>query len=645
MKSLKKSFYMIFLFSILLNFAFAQTNNKGTVLCDDVFTFLTKNEVHPQIQPLAASGINNLPYNIIVSFSPEDIKSEHNLVILFDMEDACNNKNLLLPVIEQLSTQKFNSTLVLCYGSTLNIPRSNIIYGSEVFVQSLNSNIHNSVYIFNLSAKKNSIISGSNGHHSPTWMTKDMFDAYSVAKLNDGLPLSFISQVLDYTFSTDRQFLSFLEADIPCVNADIKSPEKAEQVIKYCINSFEKSRFSQDDSHTFMFMFFGKRIWFSEYVIVRTLLVVIIMGFLLVFCVGFVNKTARKEFWQEIRSNWYVIPSIYILSVIGFFTGKGLYLLAVPESSTNYTVYGCQILQISLSMLFVSLFNMLNLSLLKKYTTRSLDFILVIDTQMNMVIFTLLDISLFPIFLMIYFFSVLSLIFRRNWVHIILFVFMVFPFIPYINTLFTISDSEKLHNMLVQSNYLPLLLSLILLPVYLMWLRILNAMKKRYAKKRIYALVISLAYILIFIIITILNRTIYSNRKAPAGVVRVVPQDDSTAYDFELSYDEKTVFSDIIRHITIVSNENPVYSSITVTSLQEGVQPVLYSENDFISASTETALFSMPVYPSQKLEFSYGSSNCAQIVTAEQIFYSQINGGYYSVIKTLEMKENSEVEQ
>ena len=210
MKSLKKSFYMIFLFSMLLNLAFAQTNNKGTALCDDVFTFLTKNDVHPQLQPLAASGINNLPYNIIVSFSPEDIKSEHNLVILFDMEDAWNNKELLLPVIEQLSVQNFNSSLVLCYGSTLNIPRPNIIYGSEVFVQSLNSNIDNSVYIFNLSAKKNAIISGSNGHHSPTWMIKDMFDAYSSAKLNDGLPVSFISQVLDYTFSTDRQLLSFL---------------------------------------------------------------------------------------------------------------------------------------------------------------------------------------------------------------------------------------------------------------------------------------------------------------------------------------------------------------------------------------------------------------------------------------------------
>ena len=118
MKSLKKSFYTIFLFSMLVNIFYAQTNPKGTALCDEMFTFLQKNEVHPQVQTLVSSGTNNLPYNIIVNFYPEDIKSEHNLVILFNMDDAYNNKSILIPIIELLKGQNFNSSVVLCYGSS-----------------------------------------------------------------------------------------------------------------------------------------------------------------------------------------------------------------------------------------------------------------------------------------------------------------------------------------------------------------------------------------------------------------------------------------------------------------------------------------------------------------------------------------------
>ena len=642
MKSQKKSFFKILLFSLLTNLAFAQANLNGTSLCDQAFAFLQKNNVQAQVQPLAAGGTNNLPYNIIVSFSPDTTVSDYNLVILFDMHQAWDNKELLLPLFEQLKTQNFNSNLVLCYESTLNVPRQNIIYGSDVFADSLNTNNNNAVLIFNLKARKNAIVSGSNGHHAPSWMIKDMFDAFSDAKLNDGLPLCFISQVADYTFSTDRRLLSFLELEIPCISADINDTDKAVQIITNCINSYDSSRFDQDDSHAFMFSFFGKRVWLSEYKIVTSLIIIIVMGFLLVFIVGFINRTLRKGFWKEVRANWYIIPVIYVLSTIGFFAGKGLYAVFVPASSTNYTVFGGIILELLFSMLLVSAFYMLNLSLLKKYTTRSLDFILVIVTFINQVVFTLLDISLFPIFLMIYIVSVISLIFRRNWIHIILFVFMVVPFVPYVNALFSISDTEKLHTFLMKSNLLPVVLSLALLPFYIMWLRILNAIKKRYAKKRIYAIVIGAMYIFIFMFILILNRIFYSNKKAPSREINVIElPEPSDSYDFELEYNDTLVFSDIIRHIKLTSPQTPVYTSLKVVSQNKELPPVLYSENDFNSVTTDSAVFELPLYPPQKLEFSYGSSEGAQTILAEQIFYEPTYNTFYSVTKTLSINDSS----
>ena len=601
-------------------------------ICTNFFAFLDKKGFQPQVQLLTAGGTNNLPYNIIVNFSPEDTKSEHNLVLLFDLEQAYSFRDSICSVFDTLQHQNYSSSVVFCYGSRLKLSRDNIIYGSDVYARSLNSDGSNDVFIFNLSAEKNAIIPGSNKNHSPSWMLKDMFDAFSTAKITEGLPVCYISQVAEYTFSTDKTMLSFLELDIPCILAELKDPQKIYTVLLSCINSFEKSSTRSPDTHSFMFRLFGKRIWFSEFGIINAIIVIIILGFLFVFCLGFINKTIKKEFWNEISLIWYVLPIIYIISYCGFFIGRFLYKLFIHADNLNYTVYGFIIIQISIATLLVSVFFMLNLSLQKKYTTRSLDFLLVIDTFINLVIFTLLDISLFPIFLLIFLVAVISLIFRRNWIHIILFVFLIVPFIPYTNSLFTVSDKASLHALLINNNALPFILSLVLLPVYLMWLRILNSMKKRYAKKRIYALVISLAYFTIMILLFIFNRIFYSGKKETVKEIEVLIATDKEHYfDFSVSYNDKTIFDDIIRQININSSQEPVYTCVKIQSLN----PILYSENDYMLTSSEEAEFLLPLYPSDKLEFNYGTDNFAQTIIVEQIFYSQEEQKYYSLTKTL----------
>ena len=627
MKPYIKSLLMIFLLLFIAMPLCAQN------ICTDFFAFLDKKGFQPQAQLLTAGGTNNLPYNIIVNFPSKDTKSEQNLVLLFDLEQAYTYKEQICSVFDDLHNQNYSTSVVFCYGSHLKLPRENIIYGCEVYAHSLNSDGSNNVFIFNLNAQKNAIIPGSNKNHSPSWMLKDLFDAFSSAKLTEGLPVCYISQVADYTFSTDKTLLSFLELDIPCISAELKEPDKINDILKSLIFDYEKSSLKPSDSHTFMFRFFGKRIWFSEFGIINSIIIIIVMGFLFVFCIGFINKTIKKEFWNEISLIWYVLPIIYIFSYCGFFTGRFLYKLFIHPDNLNYTVYGFIIIQISIATLLVSVFFMLNLSLQKKYTTRSLDFLLVIDTFINLVIFTLFDISLFPIFLLIFLVAVISLIFRRNWIHIILFVFLIVPFIPYTNTLFTVSDKSSLHNLLLNSNALPFILSLVLLPVYLMWLRILNSMKKRYAKKRIYAIVISSAYLFIMLSLFILNRIFYSNKNETAKNIQIysVENQAQSSFDFSLSYKDNTIFDDIIRQIKITSSTLPVYTCVKVYSSN----PVLYSENDYMLISFDEAEFLLPLYPASELEFNYGTDNPEQTISVEQIFYSSQEQKYYSITKTL----------
>ena len=632
MKPLTKSLFMIF----FLFFALVSLNAQNSY--STLFAKLEKTGLKPQVQPLTAGGTNNLPYNIIVNFRPNDTKTENNLILLFDLEQGNKYFDYISAVFEELENCTFNSTVVFCYGSRLDIPRDNIIYGSEVYADSLNSNGSNHVFIFNLSAQKNAIFSGNKTNHSPTWMLKTVFDAFASAKFTDDLPLNYISQIAEFTFINDKTFLSFLELDIPCIAADIKDPMFTPAILRGCIYNYSVSSSKPDDSHSFMFRIFGKQIWFSEFGIINAILISIILGFLLVFCIGFINKAIKHEFWNEISSIWYALPIIYILSYCGFFIGRGLYKLFTNASSLNYTVYGFIIPQTSIATLMVSGFFMLNLSLQKKYTTRSLDFLLVIDTFINLMIFTLLDISLFPIFLIIFLVAVISLVFRRNWIHIILFVFLVIPFIPYINVLFAISDKKSLHNLLINSIEQPFLLSLVILPVYLMWLRILNAMKKHYSKKIIYASVIAATYLLITLSLIIINRIFYSNKNEGKNQIQIISINDNSGHDFDfsLTYNDHFVFDDIIRQIKINSTQVPVYSCLKINS----INPVLYSENDYILLNQEEAEFRMPLYPASQLDFNYGTDQSNQTIIVEQIFYSEQNDIYYSLTKTLNIGES-----
>ena len=281
MKPLTKSFLQIFLLFFISMPMYSQN------VCSSLFAFLEKEGVHPQVQLLTADGTNNLPYNIIVNFTPEDTKSDHNLILLFDLEQGYTWRETISSVFQELQQRNYKTSVVFCYGCRINLPRDNIIYGSEVFAQSINSDGSNDVFIFNLEAEKNAIIPGSNRNHSPSWMLKDMFDAFSAAKMTDGLPVFYISQVAEYTFSKNKTLLSFLELDIPCISADIKESEKTGEILKSCIKTFETSSSKPYDSHSFMIRIFGNRIWFSEFGIINAIIVIIIV------CLLFIFKTKR----------------------------------------------------------------------------------------------------------------------------------------------------------------------------------------------------------------------------------------------------------------------------------------------------------------------------------------------------------------
>ena len=96
---------LIFLFCSL---AYAKNSRlAGIELCSDVHSFLKKNGFSPSTQSLLASGENTFPYNIIVTFSPEQNTSPENLLLIFFQDDVPDNQEIIKESLEEIKTYDY----------------------------------------------------------------------------------------------------------------------------------------------------------------------------------------------------------------------------------------------------------------------------------------------------------------------------------------------------------------------------------------------------------------------------------------------------------------------------------------------------------------------------------------------------------
>jgi len=105
---------LIFLFCSL---AYAKNSRlAGIELCSDVHSFLKKNGFSPSTQSLVASGENTFPYNIIVTFSPEQNTSPENLLLIFFQDDVPDNQEIIKESLEEIKKSKlpFYSNSPIC---------------------------------------------------------------------------------------------------------------------------------------------------------------------------------------------------------------------------------------------------------------------------------------------------------------------------------------------------------------------------------------------------------------------------------------------------------------------------------------------------------------------------------------------------
>ena len=213
MKIKKQLFFLSFLlFSTFLfpneKHATEQKNLYGVELCDAVFNKLKTENLSPTTQSLIISGENTFPYNIILNYkinqnSFDSIsENNNNLIIQLCMEDFFKAESSIIKLAKFIKENDFsyNISILFTYGDKQIVNKKNMIFGSEVFVNSLFATENSTAVLLNFDSQINKIVSNSDSTISPMWMLKYFYQAFYDNSINKNLPIFYLSQVFKYSF-------------------------------------------------------------------------------------------------------------------------------------------------------------------------------------------------------------------------------------------------------------------------------------------------------------------------------------------------------------------------------------------------------------------------------------------------------------
>ena len=632
---------LIFLFCAL---AYAKNSRlTGIELCNDVHSFLKKNGFSPSTQSLLASGENTFPYNIIVTFSPEQNTSPENLLLIFFQDDVPKNQEIIKDSLEAIKNANypFTITALFAYGEKQKLDKADMIYGTKVFLESLNTNLYYSAIIFNLEDCKNTIETTSSGLSSPPWLIKNSFNLYNNCQVNGASPFFLLSQISSFKFISNRILKGFFDYEISAIElclGEIDGDEKIKKtsdVIKGSAELFSKTADTSWEHHFLILRLFGSYHIISERTILHIVIPTIFLWLLFIFLLIFVNRRLKKHTWYTIGKVWWSVPLTFFILTGSFFLAGMIYTNLFPNVSYAGSVYGRLSFQIITGLFFCFIEYLLILFTNYGFEERAIDYLLVISCIINQSLFILADISLSPIFIMICLLSLIALTVKNNPLHFAIFLLMVAPLIPYGHRVITASEIKGLSEFL-KGPKPSILIPLVLYPVYIVLFRILTSIRTRYKKVRtlfIFSSVIFVSISFSLILLGIIRTKQLKKLEVPEKEITYTPYGEDL---INLSYTQKNIFGDVIRTIDIELPDNCLLCDLLLTT--DRVFPVLYSDNDYTSVSNNAVRFRIPDNPPEKMTFSYGAAMTPCKISVTAIL--EDNEGQYSLItKSIEAGE------
>lgn len=625
--------FFILLFCATLNLPLVSQNTvKGSRLCQQVYDFLEKEDFHPKSQSLLNSGKNEFPYNVYVEFNIGE-ESLSNLLVVFEMDSLLSHKELIKNYLNFIADSQYdcNTTVLFAYGENQKLTQKIQLYGTDIFIDNFYTNENYTALYIELDDEKNQLIVNSGKNISPGSLIKESYNSYIRNKLPVKHNLVYLSQLYFVADAEERNLETFFENGIPAIKLCFAkdSPENAIQKVleEISTQAYENDYWDNWEQHFILIKLFLQYRILNEITILFFFMFIIVLILFFIFVFGYINSFIKAVAWKNIRFIWYAAPITALLAWLGFKIGRGLFFNFSPK--TDYSkIYLLLWLQINTSLILISVFYTLLARFNYKFTERSIDYLVLLSTFINQSIFSCFDISLFPMFLIIFAAAFFTILFRRFFSHIYLFLLLALLSVPYAHSFLEITDSRYALDFLLNTNIWCLALALVLTPMFLLFFRVLIKFRegnKSHGKVALF----SLGYILlIFTSISIICLVRLPARNKALSKTQderlIVSSDENT---IKVTVTDQDIFDDLIRTVTIDTGKMVEICNVSI--IGSSTQPVLYSDYDSQAINDVTTAFSIPANPPQNLSFTYGSTKEPCFVKVTTIYSKEGSDLYY----------------
>ena len=632
-----KNILLIFLSLILLQSAHAQIS-----LCNSIYKSLKEHKLSPDTQNLILNGDNAFPYNILLNFKGQ---GKSNLILVFFQEDAAENMEVIyktVSFIKGLDTDT-NITILFSYGEKQKIIKEGMIFGSEVFAESLNSTDENTAIIFDLNADHAKVLSSSRKLTAPSYLIQAAFNSFQKSGLGKALPNYYVSQLYRYNFFYDRILSSFFSHEIPAIRLNLPSnldQETVFSVIQNITTAYSQESNREWDHHFLMIRIINNYFRLIETTTIRIIILIFFIWVFFIFMLIFVNIRQKRTTWNSIKHVWYTFPVTYILTVISFVLGKLLFTVFFhPATDARRVIYLCAF-QLLITLYLCATFYMILLLLNTKFSEKSIDYLIIFSCFINQSIFILVDISLFPIFMTICFLSILAFVIKNNPLHISIFFLMMILFLPYISSLLINTNITELRVFLLTNNRVPFYLSALLSPLLLIYFRILTSIARNSKRKLTFFIAHSTFFVIVIILLPIVSTAKAKKIEKLHLNKEIIYERNRNDEEITITYSDKKIFDDLIRTIDIELNGECLQCDVRLRG--SNFQPVLYTDNDYYTLSTNQGYFKVPSNPPQNMTFRYGTDERTSILTVTAFFKTDNEDVCSLLSKTITLEAQNE---
>ncbi len=614
--------------------------SQEALLSDKIFEELQDSGLNPKVQLLNNSFSRDFPYNILLEFRGAlDNNNYKKLVIVFPQNNTIFINDIINFANSIQNTELDYDLDILfsandIYVTDMQHTESDIplhtAEGSNTYIQNLFTNTQTASVIipsmYNAQNETKSsdfslfediveitpggITSTGNSAIVPLNFFTTVINSFAKSSVPYRIKGYFISLYQLNLITDDNILGAWLENDIPAIQININSNnhDNVFTMLNTLLDEFSTTNFSNQNTNYSFFHFFSQTFFITEQMLIVFLLIVsavVLFGF---FNFSFIRGKHKNIHKNELKKTWYLIPVIIIATGLSLTLSQAIIQLIIPND-TSFYVFSFAI-KIACTILFMLIFSLLQYIVKLPLTGFIYAYTLSISAIINIILFSLVEITLAPLFVGQYIVVQISQRMRKVIPIILCFIIMTAPYIPLLFNIITSNEIFNIETMLHANFTMNILLACFMLPYQIMIIRILArlkvwGMKHKINRKKIIKQIITLVSLIIGIFIVSIIIIEFLKEDIPQNT-------ENEKYELLISDSRNPLFGNIQKEISIFSNNKVIKYTIELQS--ENAIPI-YDANFPYDILTKpfSAIFSPDDYPPNPLVLQVTTQNQSSI--------------------------------